>query len=76
MLHQAIQLRALVARFRHGVADHDERARQDFQRVRGTPEFGHALVDVGVEALPCGERRLSRKDHLRGFSRKLPAGFG
>ena len=50
VVHQAVQLRPLLARLVQRIADHDEGAGQDLQMVGVAAQLRHAALDVGVEA--------------------------
>ena len=48
-LHETIELRPLLARFDHGVANNDESAWQNLQMVAIATELLHAPFHVGIE---------------------------
>ncbi len=75
VIDEAVELLPLGARLLDGVADHDKTRRQNFHVLARAAEFFHAAFDVGVEFAAGGKIALRGEHRLRGFGRKLAAGF-
>jgi len=74
-LHETIELRPLLARFDHGVANNDESAWQNLQMVAIATELLHAPFHVGIEGARTGEIVARGEDDFGSLGGELPSRF-
>ena len=77
VMHEAVELRALVARLLHACRrPRRSSAGRIFRWSRARPTFSIAALHVGVERAPDREARLRGEHRLRGLGRELAPGLG